>query len=317
MGPGLKDSAALGRQAHKSTTDTKKAKVVVNPLPASGFRQRRDGGSVSRADRFQHVRRKPFPPSLADPVRRSNPFIDVSSAASKSASLVLHRRSRSESERSSVHPLVYYQQHINQAHRRFARLTGAVGEADGPEVRERMIQGLKKRAAAVGMDVEVDGGGKEVRLRKRGHAREVEDEEPKVKTIDREAAISGMEMGGALSSLLGSDDLPSLSLPVSGSQSLGSASSSSASSSSSSSSGFSEASLAALESNSVTPPSADAVTAKNSLGISIEANDVGYFATVQIGSRNQAYKLLLDSGSADMWGASAVSDPCPPRLEVC
>lgn len=36
----------------------------------------------------------------------------------------------------------------------------------------------------------------------------------------------------------------------------------------------------------------------------IRANDVGYIATVQMGTPPADFKLLMDSGSADMWVAS-------------
>jgi len=51
--------------------------------------------------------------------------------------------------------------------------------------------------------------------------------------------------------------------------------------------------------NLVTP--ANPPTANNSLGLDIEANDVGYLATVQMGTPPQSFLLLMDSGSADTW----------------
>ncbi|WFD36852.1 hypothetical protein MCUN1_003742 [Malassezia cuniculi] len=52
-------------------------------------------------------------------------------------------------------------------------------------------------------------------------------------------------------------------------------------------------------------PSAD-----NTLGLSIEANDVGYFTTVQIGSSNNNFKLLVDSGSSDTWVSGTNCSNC-------
>ncbi|PCH42313.1 acid protease [Wolfiporia cocos MD-104 SS10] len=49
---------------------------------------------------------------------------------------------------------------------------------------------------------------------------------------------------------------------------------------------------------------ANAPTANDSLGLDIEANDVGYVATVQIGTPAQDFLFLMDSGSADMWVGS-------------
>jgi len=45
-------------------------------------------------------------------------------------------------------------------------------------------------------------------------------------------------------------------------------------------------------------------TTGNSLGLNIEGPDVGYLATVQMGTPPQNYLILMDSGSADLWVAS-------------
>ncbi|KAI0661538.1 acid protease [Cubamyces menziesii] len=42
-------------------------------------------------------------------------------------------------------------------------------------------------------------------------------------------------------------------------------------------------------------------TAANSLGLDIEANDVGYIATIQMGTPPRDFHILMDSGSADLW----------------
>jgi len=52
---------------------------------------------------------------------------------------------------------------------------------------------------------------------------------------------------------------------------------------------------------------ADGVTAANqpstanSLGLDIEANDIGYLATIQMGTPPRDFSILMDSGSADLW----------------
>lgn len=63
--------------------------------------------------------------------------------------------------------------------------------------------------------------------------------------------------------------------------------------------GFSTASLNALIKGGLT--AAVTPTAGNSLGLDIEANDVGYIATIQIGTPPRNFKLLMDSGSSDLW----------------
>ncbi|KAI9513006.1 acid protease [Russula earlei] len=63
--------------------------------------------------------------------------------------------------------------------------------------------------------------------------------------------------------------------------------------------GFSPVSAQAVANNSLTP--ANTPSNANSLGLDIEGNDVGYIATVQMGTPPRDFKLLMDSGSADLW----------------
>ncbi|KAF9046830.1 aspartic peptidase A1 [Hymenopellis radicata] len=60
--------------------------------------------------------------------------------------------------------------------------------------------------------------------------------------------------------------------------------------------------------DSVTP--ANTPSAANSLGLDIESTDIGYLATIQMGTPPQDFSLLMDSGSADMWvgGENCVSE---------
>ncbi|KAI0261484.1 aspartic peptidase A1 [Gloeopeniophorella convolvens] len=63
--------------------------------------------------------------------------------------------------------------------------------------------------------------------------------------------------------------------------------------------GFSSVDAQALADNTLTP--ANTPTDSDSLGLDIEENDVGYIATVQMGTPPRDFKLLMDSGSADLW----------------
>ena len=63
--------------------------------------------------------------------------------------------------------------------------------------------------------------------------------------------------------------------------------------------GSSPVDAAAQADNALTPANTPNIT--NSLGLDIEANDVGYIATVQMGTPARDFKLLMDSGSADLW----------------
>lgn len=62
--------------------------------------------------------------------------------------------------------------------------------------------------------------------------------------------------------------------------------------------------------NSEVLKAAKAVTVYNTLGLAIEANDVGYITTVQIGSNNTNFRMLIDSGSADTWVPSTSCTGC-------
>ncbi|KAJ8582457.1 acid protease, partial [Rhizopogon salebrosus TDB-379] len=52
-------------------------------------------------------------------------------------------------------------------------------------------------------------------------------------------------------------------------------------------------------------------TANNTLGLDIDANDVGYIATIQLGTPPQDFKILMDSGSADFWVGSENCQAAP------
>ncbi|KAH8991322.1 acid protease [Lactarius hatsudake] len=63
--------------------------------------------------------------------------------------------------------------------------------------------------------------------------------------------------------------------------------------------GFSPVDLKALLDDTVTP--ANKPTAANSLALDDLDNDVGYLATVQMGTPPRDFQILMDSGSADLW----------------
>lgn len=72
--------------------------------------------------------------------------------------------------------------------------------------------------------------------------------------------------------------------------------------------GYPKVMLEAANSNGL--QAAKTVTVSNTLGLAIEANDVGYITTVQIGSNNTNFRMLIDSGSADTWIASTSCTGC-------
>jgi len=46
---------------------------------------------------------------------------------------------------------------------------------------------------------------------------------------------------------------------------------------------------------------ANATLAANSIGLNIEANDVGYYSTIQIGTPPRNFSVTMDSGTSDLW----------------
>ncbi|CDS01194.1 hypothetical protein, partial [Sporisorium scitamineum] len=72
--------------------------------------------------------------------------------------------------------------------------------------------------------------------------------------------------------------------------------------------GYPQADLIASQSANLTLASAP--TTVQILGLDIESNDIGYVATIEIGSANQTFRMLIDSGSADTWVPSTSCSAC-------
>ncbi|KAH9986946.1 aspartic peptidase domain-containing protein [Russula vinacea] len=81
--------------------------------------------------------------------------------------------------------------------------------------------------------------------------------------------------------------------------------------------GFSSADAQAPENSTLTI--ANTPTTANSLGLNIEGDDVGYIATIQMGTPPRDFKLLMDSGSADLWvgseGCQSQGKSCVSRIQ--
>lgn len=84
------------------------------------------------------------------------------------------------------------------------------------------------------------------------------------------------------------------------------------SSSTSTDGGVSALDIEAAENGGLTP--ANKPTANNTLGLAIDADDVGYIATIQIGTPPQNFNILMDSGSADFWVGS---ETCQSQQGTC
>ncbi|KAG2035907.1 aspartic peptidase domain-containing protein [Suillus americanus] len=76
--------------------------------------------------------------------------------------------------------------------------------------------------------------------------------------------------------------------------------------------GVSPLDIQAAENGGLTP--AKQPTANNTLALAIDADDVGYIATIQIGTPPQNFNILMDSGSADFWVGS---ESCQSQQGTC
>ncbi|KAI0077892.1 aspartic peptidase A1 [Panus rudis PR-1116 ss-1] len=177
--------------------------------------------------------------------------------------------------RDDVHPHVFLQQHINRGLKRYARMTGREAPSD-LELREN----IHKR-----MFVPATGPGSR---------------KTKGKRFDRHGMnYPASPTASALNNKVnkaGKNNAAKSKNKGAGNGAAG------ANSTAGTGAGFSPAALQALNDGGLTaaqPPTAD-----NSLGLDVEANDVGYIATVQMGTPPRDFKVLMDSGSADLWVGS-------------
>ncbi|KAH9033486.1 acid protease [Lactarius pseudohatsudake] len=159
--------------------------------------------------------------------------------------------------RQDIHPQLLFQQHINRAHRRLARMTGR----EEPSAKELLGRLVSREAHLTGR------GSPRV-----GHAGAVLGNRGNSEKTSRAAANTGFSPIDDLKALL--DDTAA-------------------------NIGFIPVDLKALLDDIVTP--GNKPTAANSLALDIINNDVGYLATVQMGTPPRDFQILMDSGSADLW----------------
>jgi len=176
----------------------------------------------------------------------------------------------------SIHPQVFLQQNINRSLKRHARMTGR----DVPSNAE-LKRNIQKRMLAI----------EDAAPAKRSHS----------KRYNRHGVPSSSRIAPS-SDLPGAKTLGLKANKNGKGKGQGQAATGTVINSSTADEdgqGFSQIDLAAQTSGGLTQ--ANAPTANNSLGLDIEANDVGYIATVQMGNPPRNFKLLMDSGSADLW----------------
>ncbi|PIL35762.1 transporter [Ganoderma sinense ZZ0214-1] len=200
----------------------------------------------------------------------------VQAAPAKRARTITLPLTRLHQNRGDVHPQVLLQQHINRSQRRIARMKGVA-----PPSKRDLEHNLAKRLF-------IPPGGRpgtieiEKRFNRQGAKSSVslveeEDETPELESLAQHAGKAGKVVAAAKKGK---------GKGKGGANGTGNAN------------GNTGTGAAAAASN-LTP--AITPTAANSLGLAIEAQDVGYIATIQMGTPARDFNILMDSGSADLW----------------
>lgn len=178
-------------------------------------------------------------------------------------SLQMDLNSRDFSDVGGVHPWVKLQQQINHSRRRLAQMYDQEAPSDA-----ELQDAMKRRQESV-PEPRFDFA--PPRVKSRPTAKSDDDEQPaRAKRFggDAERRSSGSNRNVDVQSLEARD-------------------------------GYPKAAAQAQDSYSTTD--APDPSAKNSAGLSIEANDVGYFVEAKVGASGTSFQLLVDTGSSDTW----------------
>ncbi|KAF9453437.1 acid protease [Macrolepiota fuliginosa MF-IS2] len=201
----------------------------------------------------------------------------------------------------SVHPQILLQQHINRSSRRLARMTGR----DEP-TSEELTRHLEKRVIAV------EGPeGLEKRYNRQGVPKSRPTSDTTLKTVSTKAKTNSQTGSGNNQKNGQANNGKGTANTNSGKGSKGATKGTSVTAGAANATSTSGAVTGGTNSTSTTAgaqevavdnvTNANTPATANSLGLDIEANDVGYLATVQMGTPPQDFLLLMDSGSADLW----------------
>lgn len=257
----------------------------------------------------------------------------------RNVGLVTLPLARMHKVRDDIHPQILLQQHANSAHRRLARMTGKrepTSEEMSAAIQKRMVvvgngvealrnkqqqkrilvgneplfnKKQQKRKYNVG---KVDSELTRIRQAVNANARvAAAAQDGSIAVVTITTTVTPAQAAAATSSVSASTTVV-VTETVTGSSPAGTASSTTASTpaatggagnattpTGSNKDGFSKVSLGAAINGGVT--NSTTPTAANSIALDNEANDIGYLATVQLGTPPRNFRLLMDSGSADMW----------------
>ncbi|GAA5902478.1 pepsin-like aspartic protease [Sporobolomyces salmoneus] len=251
--------------------------------------------------------------------RSSSPFVESSSK------VALTRLATRSDKNAHLHPQVLLQQHIHRGVKRHARMTKrSLGENSEIEMKHEMVkrwESVTTTSSSTSDDTPPDEKTKKKRwlggvalAGATETVQQIQDRLSRILSKDR-------QLNQNITTLPGHGAIGMARYGVSGYAGANIAKSRSAQANDTDSTastnrtrydntrdGYSIIDLEAASSNRVTP--ATAPTAINSLGLAIEANDVGYFATVQVGEENTEFRVLMDSGSADFWIPSTACTAC-------
>jgi len=218
--------------------------------------------------------------------------------------------------RSDAHPQIVHQQHINRGYRRLARMTGRAEpttEELTNNLRKRILsiegeEGLSKRYNRVGLpkasakaksSAKSANSGAALAIAK-AHGNKQNGNQIDGTTVTNangggQTKHKGGAKGGAAAAGAGAGGIAGAGAAgAAGNGTAGAAGNGTATASTDGGNGTANAAP-----DTVTP--AGKPTGQDSLGLDIEANDVGYLATVQMGTPPRDFSILMDSGSADLW----------------
>jgi len=215
--------------------------------------------------------------------------------------------------RSDVHPHIYLQQHINRAQKRFAYMTGNAPPSD-LELRnnlQKRIDGVHEGFAAgshshskryvittkgiskgIAEPSFLESGAQDEQLSAKPLA-------PLKKLLGKLVAGRKQKQKGSGAGAAGGANSTSTAPPAGSGNSTATPPAGSSNSTSSTANGVDPADIAAAQNGGVTK--ATGTLSNNSVGLDIEADDVGYLGQVQIGTPPRNFEILMDSGSADFW----------------
>ncbi|GAC94131.1 endopeptidase [Pseudozyma hubeiensis SY62] len=184
-------------------------------------------------------------------------------------------------------PLMLYQRHINRANSKLASILGRTAPTS-----EEMQQALERRKVSI--------------LTRRGLLSDESELDRRAgrHTNPRQGYTTHTESGGDMQRRFLSNIMDDLF----GRTGLESGSKAKMTIQKVAGQGYPDISNVASQSDKLT--NASAPTAVQSLGLDIESNDIGYVATIEIGSQNQTFRMLIDSGSADTWVPSTACQAC-------